>query len=182
MRFISNDPNTDLTYSDVFLVPNSSALTSGASKSTSTTDPTGSTRRRRRREYDRSVGRRMAGRWLVAGTGGAAPDIPLTAAQETIAWVKSRDRSSSPLCASHPRTQSSTPCMCWPSVRTASASPPMPRTAEGIINAADLRGVDRFTSVAELPDSSPHVIRAPRSTGRTLHSWSPLRVDDGVAS
>ena len=42
MRFISHQPDHDLTYSDVFLVPNSSSLTSRFDVDLTTTDPTGS--------------------------------------------------------------------------------------------------------------------------------------------
>ena len=162
MRFISNDPNTDLTYSDVFLVPNSSVLTSRFEVDLTTTDPTGSTTPLVAANMTAVSGRRMAE--TMARRGGLAvlpQDIPLTAAQETIAWVKSRDRI----------FESALRFVPEDTVRNALhvlAKRPhgfgvvvdAAGKFEGIINAADLRGVDRLTSVAELVDSSPHVIRA----------------------
>ncbi|MGO2186315.1 MAG: IMP dehydrogenase, partial [Brevibacterium aurantiacum] len=93
MRFISNDPNNDLTYSDVFLVPNSSSLTSRFDVDLSTTDPTGSTTPIVAANMTAVSGRRMAE--TMARRGGLAvlpQDIPLSAAQDTIKWVKGRDR------------------------------------------------------------------------------------------
>ena len=162
MRFISNDPNTDLTYSDVFLVPNSSALTSRFEVDLSTTDPTGSTTPLVAANMTAVSGRRMAE--TMARRGGLAvlpQDIPLTAAQETIAWVKSRDRIfESALRFAPEDTVLNALHVLAKRPHGFGVVVDAAGRLEGIINAADLRGVDRFTSVSELLDSSPHVIRA----------------------
>jgi len=162
MRFISNDPNTDLTYSDVFLVPNSSALTSRFEVDLTATDPTGSTTPLVAANMTAVSGRRMAE--TMARRGGLAvlpQDIPLTAAQETIAWVKSRDRIfESALRFSPDDTVLNALHVLAKRSHGFGVVVDDGGRLEGIINAADLRGVDRFTSVAELLDSSPHVIRA----------------------
>ena len=162
MRFISNDPNTDLTYSDVFLVPNSSALTSRFEVDLSTTDPTGSTTPLVAANMTAVSGRRMAE--TMARRGGLAvlpQDIPLTAAQETIAWVKSRDRIfESALRFAPEDTVLNALHVLAKRPHGFGVVVDAAGRLEGIINAADLRGVDRFTSVAELLDSSPHATRA----------------------
>ena len=162
MRFISNDPNTDLTYSDVFLVPNSSALTSRFEVDLSTTDPTGSTTPLVAANMTAVSGRRMAE--TMARRGGLAvlpQDIPLTAAQETIALVKSRDRIfESALRFAPEDTVLNALHVLAKRPHGFGVVVDAAGRLEGIINAADLRGVDRFTSVAELLDSSPNVIRA----------------------
>lgn len=162
MRFISNDPTSDLTYSDVFLVPNSSALTSRFDVDLSTTDPTGSTTPLVAANMTAVSGRRMAE--TMARRGGLAvlpQDIPLTAARETIDWVKSRDRIfESALRFAPDDTVLSALHVLAKRPHGFGVVVDEAGRLDGIINAADLRGVDRFTSVSELLDSSPHVIRA----------------------
>ncbi|WP_166971359.1 GMP reductase [Brevibacterium atlanticum] len=162
MRFISNDPSSDLTYSDVFLVPNSSALTSRFDVDLATTDPTGSTTPLVAANMTAVSGRRMAE--TMARRGGLAvlpQDIPLTAARETIEWVKSRDRIFESALRFSPE-DTVLNALHVLAKRPHGFGVVVDRSGrlEGIIDAADLRGVDRFTSVSELLVSSPHVIRA----------------------
>src|SRR5690625_6030779 len=91
MRFISKDPNSDLTYSDVFLVPSSSSLRSRFDVDLTTTDPAGSTTPLVAANMTAVSGRRMAETRARRGGLAVLPqDIPLTAARDTISWVKSR--------------------------------------------------------------------------------------------
>ncbi|UVI37627.1 GuaB1 family IMP dehydrogenase-related protein [Brevibacterium spongiae] len=162
MRFISNDPNSDLTYSDVFLVPNSSSLTSRFEVDLTTTDPTGSTTPLVAANMTAVSGRRMAE--TMARRGGLAvlpQDIPLTAAQDTISWVKSRDTIfESALRFAPDDTVLNALHVLAKRPHGFGVVVDSSGRLEGVINAADLRGVDRFTSVAELLDSSALVVRA----------------------
>src|SRR5699024_8016002 len=93
MRFISKDPNSDLTYSDVFLVPSSSSLTSRFDVDLTTTEPTGSTTPLAAASMAALAGRRMADTMARrVGLPLLPQDSPLPAARDTISWVKSRDR------------------------------------------------------------------------------------------
>lgn len=162
MRFISNDPNSDLTYSDVFLVPNSSSLTSRFDVDLSTTDPSGSTTPLVAANMTAVSGRRMAE--TMARRGGLAvlpQDIPLTAAQDTIAWVKSRHRIfESALRFSPDDTVLSALHVLAKRSHGFGVVVDDAGRLEGIIDSANLKDVDRFTSVAELVESTPHVITA----------------------
>ena len=162
MRFISKDPNSDLTYSDVFLVPSSSSLTSRFDVDLTTTDPTGSTTPLVAANMTAVSGRRMAE--TMARRGGLAvlpQDIPLTAARDTISWVKSRDRIfESALRFSPHDTVLNALHVLAKRPHGFGVVVDADGRLEGIIDAAGLRDVDRFTAVSELLDSSPHVIRA----------------------
>ncbi|MCD1284635.1 MULTISPECIES: GuaB1 family IMP dehydrogenase-related protein [unclassified Brevibacterium] len=162
MRFISNDPNTDLTYSDVFLVPNSSMLTSRFDVDLTTVDPTASTTPIVAANMTAVSGRRMAE--TMARRGGLAvlpQDIPLTAAVDTIKWVKSRDRIfESALRFSPDDTVLSALHVLAKRPHGFGVVVDDAGRLEGVIDAAGLGDVDRFTSVSDLLESSPHVLRA----------------------
>lgn len=160
MRFISNGPNTDLTYSDVFLVPNSSSLTSRFDVDLTTIDPSGSTTPIVAANMTAVSGRRMAE--TMARRGGLAvlpQDIPLTTAKDTIAWVKSRDRVfESALRFSPDDTVLSALHVLAKRSHGFGVVVDESGKLEGIIDSANLSDVDRFTSVSELLESSSHVI------------------------
>lgn len=162
MRFISNNPNNDLTYSDVFLVPNSSSLTSRFDVDLSTTDPTGSTTPIVAANMTAVSGRRMAE--TMARRGGLAvlpQDIPLSAAQDTIAWVKSRDRVfDSALRFSPTDTVLSALHILAKRAHGFGVVVDDAGKLEGVIDSTSLKDVDRFTAVSALLEPSPHVIRA----------------------
>ncbi|GAA1939238.1 MULTISPECIES: GuaB1 family IMP dehydrogenase-related protein [Brevibacterium] len=162
MRFISNDPNNDLTYSDVFLVPNSSSLTSRFDVDLSTTDPTGSTTPIVAANMTAVSGRRMAE--TMARRGGLAvlpQDIPLSAAQDTIEWVKSRDRVfDSALRFSPEDTVLSALHVLAKRSHGYGVVVDDSGKLAGVIDSTNLKGVDRFTAVSALLEPSPHVIRA----------------------
>ncbi|SMX88600.1 MULTISPECIES: GuaB1 family IMP dehydrogenase-related protein [unclassified Brevibacterium] len=162
MRFISNDPNNDLTYSDVFLVPNSSSLTSRFDVDLSTTDPTGSTTPIVAANMTAVSGRRMAE--TMARRGGLAvlpQDIPLSAAQDTIAWVKSRDRVfDSALRFSPEDTVLNALHVLAKRAHGFGVVVDDDGKLEGVIDSSSLKDVDRFTAVSALLEPSPHIIRA----------------------
>ncbi len=162
MRFISNSPDLDLTYSDVFLVPNSSSLTSRFEVDLATTDPTGSTTPIVAANMTAVSGRRMAE--TMARRGGLAvlpQDIPLAAAQETIAWVKSRDQIfESALRFSPDETVLSAMHVLSKRAHGFGVVVDSAGTLIGVIDSKNLVEVDRFTSVSELLESAPHIITA----------------------
>ncbi|WP_132994194.1 GuaB1 family IMP dehydrogenase-related protein [Gordonia zhaorongruii] len=92
MRFLDgHDPDHDLTYDDLFIVPNRSAATSRFDVDLSTDDGTGTTIPLVVANMTAIAGKRMAE--TVARRGGLVvlpQDVPLNAATETISFVKSR--------------------------------------------------------------------------------------------
>ncbi|WP_125609547.1 GuaB1 family IMP dehydrogenase-related protein [Specibacter cremeus] len=91
MRFLS-EPTTDLTYSDVFLVPSRSDVTSRLDVDLSSGDGTGTTIPLVVANMTAVSGKRMAE--TVARRGGMAilpQDIPLDVLRDVTAWVKHRD-------------------------------------------------------------------------------------------
>ncbi|ALG84962.1 GuaB1 family IMP dehydrogenase-related protein [Gordonia phthalatica] len=92
MRFLDGHaPNHDLTYDDVFIVPNRSAVTSRFDVDMSTSDGTGTTIPLVVANMTAIAGKRMAE--TVARRGGLVvlpQDVPIDAARQTIAYVKSR--------------------------------------------------------------------------------------------
>ena len=91
MRFLT-PPAHDLTYSDVFLVPNRSAVTSRNDVDLACADGSGTTIPIVVANMTAVAGRRMAE--TVARRGGIAvlpQDIPVDVVAEVIAWIKSRD-------------------------------------------------------------------------------------------
>src|SRR5690242_4164749 len=91
VRFIT-EPTHDLTYSDVFLVPNRSAVSSRYDVDLSSSDGSGITIPIVVANMTAVAGRRMAE--TVARRGGLAvlpQDIPVDVVAEVISWVKERD-------------------------------------------------------------------------------------------
>ena len=89
MRFL-NEPITDLTYSDVFLVPSRSHTQSRMSVDLSAEDPTGSTIPVVAANMTAVTGRRMVETMARRGGLGVLPqDVPLEVIREVTDWVKS---------------------------------------------------------------------------------------------
>ncbi|ALV45965.1 IMP dehydrogenase [Arthrobacter alpinus] len=91
MRFL-NQPTTDLTYSDVFLIPSHSTVTSRLDVDLSSGDSTGTTIPLVVANMTAVSGKRMAE--TVARRGGMAilpQDIPLDVLRSVSEWVKQRD-------------------------------------------------------------------------------------------
>lgn len=93
MRFLGgHTPSYDLTYNDVFVVPNRSAVTSRFDVDLSTADGTGTTIPVVVANMTAVAGRRMAE--TIARRGGIVvlpQDLPIDAVSETVDFVKSRD-------------------------------------------------------------------------------------------
>ncbi|MGA0804753.1 MAG: IMP dehydrogenase, partial [Ilumatobacteraceae bacterium] len=91
MQFLNGQPNYDLTYSDVFLVPGLSAVPSRMDVSLLTPDGIGTSIPIVVSNMTAIAGRRMAE--TVARRGGVVvlpQDIPLDAVERVVAFVKSR--------------------------------------------------------------------------------------------
>src|SRR6201994_4132521 len=93
MRFLDgHQPGYDLTYNDVFIVPNSSDIASRFDVDLSTSDGSGTTIPVVVANMTAVAGRRMAE--TVARRGGIVvlpQDLPISAVRETVDFVKSRD-------------------------------------------------------------------------------------------
>ncbi|MGK5529223.1 GuaB1 family IMP dehydrogenase-related protein [Streptomyces sp. URMC 129] len=152
MRFLNDSaPAYDLTYDDVFMVPNRSAVVSRQDVDLATPDGTGTTIPIVVANMTAVAGRRMAE--TVARRGGLAvipQDIPLDVVTEVIGWIKRR------------HLVLDTPIVLAPTQTVADALSLLPKRAHGagvvvsderpvgIVTEADLTGVDRFTQVSEV--------------------------------
>ena len=150
MRFLT-EPAHDLAYSDVFLVPNRSAVTSRLDVSLATRDGSGTTIPVVVANMTAVAGRRMAE--TVARRGGLAvlpQDIPAEVVSEVISWVKARD------------LVHDTPLTLGPDATTGHALSLLPKRAHGavvvvesgrpvgVVTEADCDGVDRFTQLRQV--------------------------------
>ena len=147
MRFL-NTPSHDLTYDDVFMVPNSSDIASRMDVDLSSQDGTGTTIPVVVANMTAISGRRMAE--TIARRGGLAvipQDIPLEIVKNVIAWVKDR------------HTFFDTPVTLAPTQTVADAIDLINKRAHGalivvenkkpigIVTEADCERVDRFTQL-----------------------------------
>src|SRR3984957_14809528 len=93
MKFLNgHQPGYDLTYNDVFIVPNRSEVASRFDVDLSTSDGSGTTIPVVVANMTGGAGRRMAE--TIARRGGIVmlpQDLPITAVQQTVEFVKSRD-------------------------------------------------------------------------------------------
>jgi len=150
VRFLT-EPAHDLAYSDVFLVPNRSAVTSRLDVSLATRDGSGTTIPVVVANMTAVAGRRMAE--TVARRGGLAvlpQDIPAEVVSEVISWVKARD------------LVHDTPLTLGPDATTGHALSLLPKRAHGavvvvesgrpvgVVTEADCDGVDRFTQLRQV--------------------------------
>ena len=154
MRFLSEPPAYDLTYSDVFMVPNRSAAASRLDVDLTSTDGIGTTLPLVVANMTAISGRRMAE--TVARRGGVAiipQDIPTEVVSQTVAKVKN----------SHPVFD--TAISVTPHTTVGEALSLLPKRAHGLVvvvedgralgtvSEADALGVDRFAQVHEVMSS-----------------------------
>ncbi len=152
MRFLDGHrPGYDLTYNDVFIVPNRSEIASRFDVDLSTTDGSGTTIPVVVANMSAVAGRRMAE--TVARRGGIVmlpQDLPITAVEQTVEFVKSRD------------LVLDTPVMLAPDDSVSDAIALIHKRAHGVavvlfegrpiglVSESSCLGVDRFTRVRDV--------------------------------
>jgi IMP dehydrogenase len=168
MRFLQPPPATDLTYSDVFMVPRRSSLTSRLEVDLTSNDGVGTTLPLVVANMTAVSGRRMSE--TVARRGGIAiipQDIPTEVVAEVVRRVKGA------------HTVFDTPVVVSPTTTVGEALSLLPKRAHGrvvvvdggrplgTVGEADTTGVDRFAQVKDVmstdlvvvgPDTSPREI------------------------
>lgn len=165
MRFLHDRvPDNDLTYSDVFLVPNRSAVSSRLDVDLTTNDGSGTTIPIVVANMTAVSGRRMAE--TVARCGGMAiipQDIPIDVVAEVVSWIKQR------------HTVYDTPIALSPTATVGEALNLLPKRghgavivvedgrASGVVTEADCTDVDRFTQVGSV--MSRDLLTLPDGTG-----------------
>lgn len=161
MRFLT-EPTTDLTYSDLFLVPSRSEVTSRLDVDLAADDGTGSTIPLVAANMTAVTGKRMAE--TMARRGGLAvlpQDVPLDVIRDVTAWIKER----------HPILE--TPVTLSPASTVIDALHLMGKrphgaimvvddsgAVTGIVRAADCEGQDRFASLSSVLRVQPLVLDA----------------------
>ncbi|WP_436493762.1 GuaB1 family IMP dehydrogenase-related protein [Actinokineospora sp. HUAS TT18] len=174
MRFYHRQPDHDLTYDDVFLVPGRSAVESRVSVDLSTSDGTGATIPIVVANMTAVAGRRMAE--TVARRGGLVvlpQDVDPRVVGDIVTWVKGR------------HTVWDTPLVLTAGDSVADALNLLPKRAHGavvvvdgegkplgVVDEAACLGVDRFTRVIDVAD--PDLVTlpltsAPREVFDRLH-------------
>jgi IMP dehydrogenase len=149
VRFLGERvPEQDLTFNDVFLVPNRSAVSSRLDVDLSTGDGTGASIPIVAANMTAVSGRRMAE--TIARCGGLAvipQDIPVEVVAEVVSWIKKR------------HTIYDTPLVLTPTGTVGEALNLLPKRghgavivvdngrAVGVVTDADCEGVDRFTQL-----------------------------------
>jgi IMP dehydrogenase len=162
MRFLGDRrPGHDLTYADVFMVPNHSTVGSRLEVDLTTPDGVGTTIPVVVANMTAISGRRMAE--TVARRGGLAvlpQDIPVDVVSEVVSWVKSR----------HPVYD--TPITLGPTSTVGEALALLTKRAHGIVVVVEdgspigvvtdgqCQGVDRFTQLSQVMTADPLTIPA----------------------
>jgi IMP dehydrogenase len=162
VRFLNDShPGTELTYSDVFMVPSRSSVGSRLDVDLSAPDGSGATIPVITANMTAVSGRRMAE--TIARRGGIAilpQDIPGDVVADVVTWVKSRD-----LVADTALTLS-------PSDTAGEALGLLPKRAHGavvvvsggqpvgVVTEADCLGVDRFTQLSQIMSADPFTLPA----------------------
>lgn len=187
MRFL-NQPATDLTYSDVFLVPSRSTVTSRLDVDLSSGDGTGTTIPLVVANMTAVSGKRMAE--TVARRGGMAvlpQDIPLDVLRSVSEWVKLRDSLyETPLLMSAADIVIDAVHLMGKRSHNAVVVVDGHRFV-GVVRGADCEGVDRFSSLASVMrphaltlDAAPFdAIRAQADAG-TLDPGAAKQLTDGA--
>ncbi|WP_026551124.1 GuaB1 family IMP dehydrogenase-related protein [Arthrobacter sp. H20] len=168
MRFIT-PPATDLTYSDVFLVPSASEVISRFDVDLSSDDSTGTTIPLVVANMTAVTGRRMVE--TVARRGGLAvlpQDIPSEVIAEVTEWVKTRDAVyETPLKLQPGNTVIDALHLIHKRAHGAVVVVDGQNRCVGIVRASDCEGVDRFASLESVMRTSFVNFEASRFSGDT---------------
>jgi IMP dehydrogenase len=152
MRFVEgHPPHYDLTYNDVFIVPNRSDVASRFDVDLSTVDGSGTTIPVVVANMTAVAGRRMAE--TVARRGGivALPqDLPISAVRHTVDFVKSRDLVADTPVTLEPDDSVSDACALIHKRAHGAAVVIFEGRPIGLVTEAVCAGVDRFTRVRDV--------------------------------
>ena len=161
MRFLS-EPTTDLTYSDLFLVPSRSDVTSRLDVDLAADDGTGSTIPLVVANMTAVTGKRMAE--TMARRGGLAvlpQDVPLEVLRDVTAWVKARHAVfETPVSLGSSNTVIDALHLMGKRPHGAVVVLEDSGAVAGIVRAADCEGQDRFASLASVLRHQPLVLDA----------------------
>ncbi|WP_270886901.1 GuaB1 family IMP dehydrogenase-related protein [Pedococcus sp. 5OH_020] len=189
MQFLNGlQPQFDLTYDDVFMVPSRSDVASRLDVDLSTSDGSGTTIPLVVANMTAIAGRRMAE--TVARRGGIAvipQDIPVDVVAEVTRWVKERHLvHDTPITLA--RTETAGAALGLLPKRAHGAAVVVDESGKrpvGVVTEADLTGVDRFTQVHEVMTREPVLVQDgtdPETAFNALasahHHVAPV-VDDG---
>jgi len=162
MRFLDGQqPTTDLTYGDVFLVPGASDVVSRFDVDLTTTDGTGTTIPVVVANMTAVAGRRMAE--TVARRGGIAvlpQDVPTDVVADVIASVKARHTVVESAVVVDPSDTVHTALTLIGKRSHGAAVVVVEGRPVGVVAEADCHGVDRFTQVGEVMTPHPTVVEA----------------------
>ncbi|MEV0384137.1 GuaB1 family IMP dehydrogenase-related protein [Nonomuraea sp. NPDC050643] len=175
MKFLNDlEPQYDLTYSDVFMVPARSSIGSRLAVDLSTNDGTGTTIPIVVANMTAVAGRRMAE--TVARRGGITvipQDIPLDVVANVVDWVKKRDLvHDTPLTLTSHATVGEALQLLPKRAHNAVIVVDWENRPVGVVTAADCRGVDMFTQLSHVMSSDLLTLPAgldPRTAFDRLH-------------
>ncbi|MEI4273962.1 GuaB1 family IMP dehydrogenase-related protein [Klenkia sp. LSe6-5] len=179
MRFLDGQrPSTDLTYSDVFMVPNDSTIGSRLEVDLTTPDRVGTTIPLVVANMTAISGRRMAE--TIARRGGLAvipQDIPVDVVGEVVRWLKTR------------HTVYDTAITLAPTATVAEALQLLTKRAHGVLVVVDrgrpvgvvtdgaCQGVDRFTQLSEVMAPDPLTIPTGTDLPKVFDVLSEARIN-----
>jgi IMP dehydrogenase len=177
LRFLNDQaPQQDLTYSDVFMVPNRSSVGSRLSVDLSSPDGTGTTIPLVVANMTAVAGRRMAE--TVARRGGVAvipQDIPLDVVSDVVSWTKKRHLVYDTAITLNPSSTVGEALNLLPKrAHNAVIVVDGDRRPVGVVTEADCAGTDRFAQLRDVMSTELMTIPAgtePREAFGMLHDF-----------
>ena len=164
MRFMDgHEPPYELTYNDVFVVPNRSDVASRFDVDLSTSDGTGTTIPVVVANMTAVAGRRMAE--TVARRGGIVvlpQDLPMQAVKQTVDFVKSRDLVADTPVTLSPEASVSDACALIHKRAHGAAVVVFEGRPIGLVTESACSGIDRFTRVRDI--AAMDIVTAPLGT------------------
>lgn len=152
MQFLNDlRPTHDLTYDDVFMVPNRSSVTSRLDVDLSTSDGTGTTIPLVVANMTAIAGRRMAETTARRGAITVIPqDIPTEVVADVIAWQKTRHLVYDTPITLDPTTTAGEALVLLHKRSHGAGVVVRGERPVGVVTESDLTGVDRFTQVGDV--------------------------------